>query len=74
MTQSAVEIIEQAKASHVRWIKWLQKHPDGGEPEQPIETAGDTAHHKLWVANYDIVLEALRGEVSEERLHSHRQD
>jgi len=74
MPQTAVEIIEEAKASHIRWIKWLQKHPDGGEPEKPVKTAGDATHHEHWVKNYDLVLEVLRGEVNEERLHSHRQD
>ncbi len=74
MTQSAIEIIERAQASHVRWLKWLRKHPDGGEPVPPATTAGDVAHHERYIADYDVVLKALRGEVSEERLHSHRQD
>ncbi len=72
--RSAIEIIENAKATHLRWIKRLQEHPDGGELEKPITTAGDIAHHEQYIADYDIVLEALRGEVDEERLHLHRQD
>lgn len=55
----AVAIIQEARTAHVQWMEALEKDPTGGETCEPVVTAGDIAHHRRWVDNYDIVLEAL---------------
>ena len=57
----AVTIIEDSRRTHVEWRDYLLAYPD-----HPTRTehgdVGDLAHHETCIADYDLVLEVLRGD------------
>lgn len=55
---AVIEIIEDSQATHVEWIEYLAKHGDDLRPHEEI--AGDEAHHREAIDNYDRVLAVLR--------------
>lgn len=57
----AQALIEDSRSTHVNWLHWQQATPDWREQTlDPVE-AGDEAHHQRCIAEYDFVLQVLKG-------------
>lgn len=58
--RDAIGYAEEGRASHVAWAE----HLDAGTCEfctnDVVDTAGDAAHQREWVAKYDAILAVLR--------------
>lgn len=53
----AIKITEEAKNTHVVWVKFLKENPD-----YPNVRAGDIEHQEKWIKKYDMVLDFLKEE------------
>lgn len=62
----AFAILEEGRASHVKWFEHLKYHEDHPEfvcdscAGRPEMKDWDAAHEKLWIDNYDHVIKVLK--------------
>lgn len=56
--RQAIATIEDSRQTHVEWIEYLAKYGNDLRPHEEI--AGDTAHHREAVEQYEQVLSVLR--------------
>ena len=54
-TEKSIHIIEQARQTHVNWLKYREE----GFNDHPY--CGMAEHHQKYVEDYDLVLIVLRG-------------
>lgn len=55
----AIATIEDCRRIHVDWAEWQEATPDWQAQVRPTDP-GEPDHHRLWVSNYDQVLDVLR--------------
>lgn len=56
----AIEIIEDSRDTHERWIKCIQ---EGKKTPEQIKVAGDIIHHQKCINDYNFVLYILKSKL-----------